>query len=48
LSAPSKRLVWFENSAHMMYVEEPGRVLMHLVEDARPFAVQAGDVAPEE
>ena len=46
LSAPSKRLIWFENSAHMMYGEEPGRVLVHLVEDALPFAVRAGDVSP--
>jgi proline iminopeptidase len=36
--APSKKLVWFENSAHMMMVEEPGRVLVHLVEDALPLA----------
>ncbi|MEO8926114.1 MAG: alpha/beta fold hydrolase [Caulobacteraceae bacterium] len=46
LSAPSKRWVWFENSAHMMYAEEPGRVLVHLVQDALPFAVAAGDAAP--
>ena len=46
LSAPSKRFVWFENSAHMMYEEEPGRVLVHLVRDALPFAVAAGDVSP--
>jgi len=46
LSAPSKRWVWFENSAHMMYAEEPGRVLVHLVEDALPLAAKAGDVAP--
>ena len=46
LSAPSKRFVWFENSAHMMYAEEPGRVLVHLVQDALPFAAAAGDVAP--
>jgi pimeloyl-ACP methyl ester carboxylesterase len=46
LAAPSKRFVWFENSAHMMWAEEPGRVLVHLVEDARPFAAAAGDVAP--
>jgi pimeloyl-ACP methyl ester carboxylesterase len=46
VKAPSKRLVWFENSAHMMMQEEPGRFLMHLVEDARPFAVAAGDAAP--
>jgi pimeloyl-ACP methyl ester carboxylesterase len=38
LSAPSKKFIWFENSAHMMYTEEPGRVLMHLVEDALPLA----------
>ncbi len=36
--APSKKLVWFENSAHMMQIEEPGRVLVHLVEDVRPLA----------
>ena len=47
VQAPSKRFVWFENSAHMMYAEEPGRVLMHLVQDARPLAAAAGDVAPE-
>lgn len=46
LAAPSKRFVWFENSAHMMYAEEPGRVLVHLVADALPFAAAAGDVAP--
>lgn len=46
LSAPKKRFVWFDNSAHMMFAEEPGRVLMHLVEDARPLAVAAGDAAP--
>ncbi len=38
LEAPSKRWVWFEKSAHMMYAEEPGRVLVHLVELALPFA----------
>jgi pimeloyl-ACP methyl ester carboxylesterase len=47
LKAPSKRFVWFENSAHMMYEEEPGRALLHLVQDARPIAAAAGDVAPE-
>jgi pimeloyl-ACP methyl ester carboxylesterase len=38
VEAPSKKLVWFENSAHMMQIEEPGRVLVHLVEDVRPLA----------
>ncbi len=46
LAAPRKRFVWFENSAHMIYAEEPGRVLTHLVRDALPFAVAAGDAAP--
>jgi pimeloyl-ACP methyl ester carboxylesterase len=36
--APSKKLIWFENSAHMIATEEPGRVLVHLVQDVRPFA----------
>ncbi|MBS0333725.1 MAG: alpha/beta fold hydrolase [Proteobacteria bacterium] len=38
LQAPSKRWVWFEHSAHMMYLEEPGRALVHLVQDALPLA----------
>lgn len=46
VEAPSKRWVWFENSAHMIYAEEPGRVLVHLVQEALPFAAAAGDVAP--
>lgn len=44
VQAPSKKLVWFENSAHMMPVEEPGRVLLHLVQDVLPLA--ALDAAP--
>ncbi len=40
VQAPAKKLVWFENSAHMMMVEEPGRFLVHLVLDARPYAGQ--------
>jgi pimeloyl-ACP methyl ester carboxylesterase len=38
--APSKRFVWFENSAHMIYEEEPGRFLVHLVQDALPLAAR--------
>lgn len=33
LRAPSKCVVWFEHSAHLPMVEEPGRVLVHLVRD---------------
>jgi pimeloyl-ACP methyl ester carboxylesterase len=38
VKAPSKKLVWFESSAHMVMVEEPGRMLVHLVQDALPYA----------
>jgi proline iminopeptidase len=38
IHAPQKKLIWFENSAHMIMVEEPGRMLVHLVEDVRPLA----------
>lgn len=38
LHAPVKKLVWFEESAHMMQIEQPGLVLMHLVDDVRPLA----------
>jgi len=30
----------------MMYAEEPGRVLMHLVQDALPFAIAARGLSP--
>lgn len=48
ISAPDKRMFWFENSAHMMMQEQPGRFLMHLVNDVRPLAARADDVPPEE
>lgn len=48
IQAPSKRLVVFADSAHMMMQEQPGRFLMHLVTDALPLAQQAGDAAPAE
>lgn len=38
VKAPKKALVWFENSSHMMEIEEPGRVLVHLVNDVLPLA----------
>jgi len=38
LHAPVKRLVWFENSAHEVMVEEPGKTLVSLVEYVRPLA----------
>jgi pimeloyl-ACP methyl ester carboxylesterase len=47
VKAPSKQFVWFEHSAHLPMTEEPGKFLVSLVRLARPFAEQAGDVAPE-
>ncbi|WP_205519604.1 alpha/beta hydrolase [Pyxidicoccus caerfyrddinensis] len=46
VKAPSKQLVWFEQSGHEMMAEEPGKVLLSLVRHARPIAERAGDVAP--
>lgn len=48
LRAPSKRLVIFADSAHLIMQEQPGRFLVHLVEDALPYAVESGDAAPAE
>jgi pimeloyl-ACP methyl ester carboxylesterase len=47
VQAPSKRLVWFEDSAHEVMSEEPGKTLLSLVRYARPIAERAGDVPPE-
>jgi pimeloyl-ACP methyl ester carboxylesterase len=47
IQAPEKKLVWFENAAHMPMQEEPGRFLYHLITDVRPIAARAGDVSPE-
>ena len=46
VKAPAKQLVWFEDSAHEIFNEEPGKTLVSLVKYARPFAEKAGDVAP--
>lgn len=48
LHAPQKRLVWFDDSAHMIMQEEPGRFLLHLVTDLRPLAAATGDAASDE
>jgi len=48
LQAPSKRMVIFADSAHMVMQEQPGRFLVHLVTDALPLAQAAHDAAPAE
>jgi pimeloyl-ACP methyl ester carboxylesterase len=47
IDAPEKKFVWFDNSAHMVMQEEPGRFLYHLITDVRPLAVKVGDAAPD-
>jgi len=37
VKAPAKQLVWFEDSAHMTYEEEPGKMLVTLVERVLPL-----------
>jgi proline iminopeptidase len=37
IKAPSKKLVWFEDSAHMVYEEEPGKTLVSLVDQVLPL-----------
>lgn len=38
LSAPAKQGVWFERSSHMIPWEEPGKLLISLVQYVRPLA----------
>jgi proline iminopeptidase len=44
--APSKQFVWFENSAHEIMVEEPGKFLLTLVEKVRPLAASENTGTP--
>jgi proline iminopeptidase len=41
LEAPVKANYWFEHSAHLAFMEEPGKVLMTLVTCVRPYATEA-------
>jgi pimeloyl-ACP methyl ester carboxylesterase len=38
LKAPQKTIVWFDNSAHLPMIEEPGHTLEALLTTARPLA----------
>jgi pimeloyl-ACP methyl ester carboxylesterase len=37
VQAPRKKLVWFEESSHMVYEEEPGKLLVVLVNEVLPL-----------
>lgn len=44
VDAPYKRGVWFENSAHMIPFEEPGKTLISLVTYVRPLTDRTDEV----
>lgn len=44
VDAPSKQVIWFEHSAHMIPWEEPGRTLVSLLQTVRPMTT--GDSMP--
>ena len=46
VQAPAKRLVWFEDSAHMVYEEEPGKLLVTLVTTVLPLTRPVAGTAP--
>lgn len=37
VKAPVKKATWFENSAHLIPLEEPGKMLVTLLEEVRPL-----------
>lgn len=41
VKAPLKKGIWFEKSAHLIPLEEPGKTLLSLVKYVRPIAVKA-------
>lgn len=43
VEAPSKRFVWFENSAHLPMTEQPGQFLLSLIQYALPLAGKAAE-----
>lgn len=39
VKAPVKKGIWFEHSAHLVPLEEPGKLLITLVNEVRPLAI---------
>ena len=48
ISAPRKKFVSFERSSHMIMFEEPGRLLMTLVNELLPLAPRTPPFEPRE
>jgi pimeloyl-ACP methyl ester carboxylesterase len=40
VKAPVKKGIWFENSAHLIHLEEPGKMLVTLLNEVRPLALE--------
>jgi pimeloyl-ACP methyl ester carboxylesterase len=47
LRAPSKKLVWFEESGHEPFVDEPSKFIEVMLELVRPFCGPSPEVYPE-
>jgi pimeloyl-ACP methyl ester carboxylesterase/ketosteroid isomerase-like protein len=45
LQAPSKKLVWFDDAAHLVQEEAPGKTLVTLVQDVLPLTGASGTAA---
>lgn len=43
LEAPGKATIWFEHSAHLPMIEEPGHVLKALLDNVRPLVAEGGN-----
>ncbi|PTX11417.1 pimeloyl-ACP methyl ester carboxylesterase [Pontibacter mucosus] len=41
VKAPKKQAIWFEHAAHLIPLEEPGKMLVSLLEHVRPLALEA-------
>lgn len=37
IKAPLKKGIWFENSAHLLPLEEPGKMLVTLLKEKKPL-----------
>jgi pimeloyl-ACP methyl ester carboxylesterase len=45
VKAPLKKGIWFEHSAHLLPLEEPGKLLLTLVNEVKPLAVKSAQAS---
>lgn len=48
LKAPAKATIWFEHSAHLPMIEEPGRMFSALLDNVRPLARETQPISKRE